>query len=71
MSIDLVDLSAPYEFCLHASNGALRSAIEQGRVTQEDLDAWLEGLASTQAAGYFFQSWPLTIVSGVVAYGDS
>ena len=60
-------ISTPYEFCFHLSNGTLRSAIEGGGVTPQEVDRWLQDLASIEAAGQFFQSWVFTIVSGVVA----
>jgi ubiquinone/menaquinone biosynthesis C-methylase UbiE len=67
VSVELQAISAPYEFCFHWSNGALRSAIEGGRVTSQEVTSWLQDLASIEAAGHFFQSWVFTVVSGVVA----
>jgi ubiquinone/menaquinone biosynthesis C-methylase UbiE len=67
ISVDLQAISTPYEFCFHWSNGALRSAIDGGRVTSQEVTSWLQDLASIEAAGQFFQSWMFTIVSGVVA----
>jgi ubiquinone/menaquinone biosynthesis C-methylase UbiE len=66
VAVSFCALSAPYEFCLHVSSGALRSAIEQEKVTHEEVDAWFQELACLEDAGQFFQSWPVTIVSGVV-----
>lgn len=66
ISVDLQAISTPYEFCFHLSNGTLRSAIEGGRVTPQEVDIWLQDLASIEAAGQFFQSWVFTIVGGVV-----
>ena len=67
ISVDLQAISTPYEFCFHLSSGTLRSAIEGGGVTPQEVDRWLQDLASIEAAGQFFQSWVFTIVSGVVA----
>ncbi len=67
VSVELQAISAPYEFCFHWSNGALRSAIAGGRMTSQEVTSWLQDLASIEAAGHFSQSWLFTIVSGVVA----
>jgi ubiquinone/menaquinone biosynthesis C-methylase UbiE len=66
VTVSFSALSAPYEFCLHVSSGALRSAIERDKVTQGEVDSWLQKLGFLEDAGQFFQSWPVTIVSGVV-----
>ena len=36
-------------------------------MTPQEVNSWLQDLASIEAAGQFFQSWVFTIVSGVVA----
>ena len=67
VTVSFCALSAPYEFGLHVSSGALRSAIEREKVTKEEVDTWLQELSFLEDAGQFFQSWPVTIVGGVVA----
>jgi ubiquinone/menaquinone biosynthesis C-methylase UbiE len=66
VEVTLCAISVPYEFCLHVSSGALRSAIERQKVAPDEVAAWLQELAAMEETGQFFQSWPFTIVSGVV-----
>lgn len=69
VTIDLMAVPTPFEFCLHAMQGTLRAAAEAGKVTHAEVEEWYRGLAELEEAGDFFQLWLFVIVGGTVPSG--
>jgi SAM-dependent methyltransferase len=66
VTIDFMAVPTPYEFCIHVTQGALRTAVEAGKVTAAEVEEWYRGLAELEAAGDFLQLWFFVIVGGTV-----
>ena len=66
VTIEFMAVPTPYEFCIHATQGALRTAVEGSKVTAAEVEEWYRGLAELEAAGDFLQLWFFVIVGGTV-----
>ena len=68
VTADAAALLSPHEFCVHATQGAVRAAVAEGKLTQAEADEWYRGLAEKEMAGEFMQLWFFVIAAGTVLY---
>jgi ubiquinone/menaquinone biosynthesis C-methylase UbiE len=66
VTMELMVLPSPYEFCIHTTTGTLHAAVEAGKVTREEMEEWYRGLAELEEAGDFLQMWFFVIAAGTV-----
>ncbi len=66
ITMELMVLPSPYEFCVHTTKGTLHAAVEAGKLTQAEVDEWYRGLTELEEAGDFLQLWFFAIVGGTV-----
>src|SRR5262249_30101079 len=65
-TVGFMVVPAPYEFCLHITEGALGAAAEAGKVTVAEVEEWYRGLAELEEEGRFLQMWFFVIAGGTV-----
>jgi len=68
VKVEITALQSTHEFCVHATQGAVRAAVTDGKLTQAEADEWYRGLAELEMAGEFMQLWFFVIASGTVTY---
>jgi ubiquinone/menaquinone biosynthesis C-methylase UbiE len=68
VTVEVMALQSTHEFCVHATQGAVRAAVADGKLTQAEADEWYRGLAELEMAGEFMQLWFFVIAGGTVTY---
>jgi SAM-dependent methyltransferase len=66
VTVDLMAVPTPYEFCLYITRGTLQAAAEAGKVPMAEVEEWYRDLAEQHEAGSFLQLWFFVIAGGTV-----